>query len=1131
MSRRSVIQWAVARLLRKRFSSTVCSVDGSAVESRPPSPEAFSYSSEKDFDYSQVWSHNVSPNLVSFLKAAKSSEEKIDALRQADSTIEAFQNRFQNVSFPSLLDKELCNQLIRTNLEVAARARDSERWYARARNWYRQLAAEFNAAPDHETFSLLIEFCIQKGMAAGAASYWDAYQSSFPSQSRRQLLDRIQIDEADKLKYLNSGSKYISVLSQQVRKESETLTSIIPQPSDAIRFVLQSVSSLREINLSREQDLWILQERLERDFLNSSLSRMRQEYEKFVSISEQHNLCSIRNHFIKWTMEISQLLLNSKTKAGILSNALRWLSAETMILLALIEFFKIRPTEQHCIFDEDGSSRNGRVRFVTLASEIGLALEREIFAQNQRSSLAQQFAFRGGCLEAATKEGKIFDPVLRERLSEKASKAGELFSQMLPSWNTDSRVSIGVMLIELLVKNAFFQSSEGSQLEPAFIHRVDHESGPKTVGYIYLAPSVLEKLSEAADFSVAHPAALPMLVPPVSWTSFSSGGYLTYRNTCIRLKNDSTQLAYTKESDSKNSLFPVLAGLNILNAVQWEINRAVLDVVIEAWNSGLEIGALPPRLQPIADQESSKTIVCEKPSTGERIAISGNMLNSIHSQRCDLNYKLEIANAFRNLSFYFPHNIDFRGRAYPIPPNFNHIGSDICRGLLRFHERKRVGAEGIRWLKIHLANLYGCNKLSFQERIKFVEDRWVDIQDSADAPLSGRRWWAAADDPWQSLAVCMELVAVLRSPVPEDFKSGQPVHQDGSCNGLQHYAALGRDSAGAAQVNLQPSDRPQDVYSTVAMLVERLIEKDINGAEPSAAVDVDAQSKRFLASLLSGKVTRKIVKQTVMTNVYGVTPFGARAQIQERLVEGKLVPPEQIKAAACYLASKVFSSLDQLFTSARKIQNWLTMIAEEITLSVPSKLQDSFERQFRRGGKESSLPYPFTLLSWVSPLGYPAVQPYRHRQSRPLRTALQVVSINKSNEEVAVDVRKQRTAFPPNFIHSMDATHMIMTALRCSQDGITFASVHDSFWTHPGDVSLMRDHCSQAFVELYRADPGDPDVLERTRNDLLQRYADHVVPVFESSKFVGWRKLELPLLPAKGDFDISAVRKSDYFFS
>ena len=42
-----------------------------------------------------------------------------------------------------------------------------------------------------------------------------------------------------------------------------------------------------------------------------------------------------------------------------------------------------------------------------------------------------------------------------------------------------------------------------------------------------------------------------------------------------------------------------------------------------------------------------------------------------------------------------------------------------------------------------------------------------------------------------------------------------PVHMDGSCNGLQHYAALGRDVEGAIKVNLAPSAAPQDVYIAV----------------------------------------------------------------------------------------------------------------------------------------------------------------------------------------------------------------------------------------------------------------------------------------------------------------------------
>lgn len=153
-------------------------------------------------------------------------------------------------------------------------------------------------------------------------------------------------------------------------------------------------------------------------------------------------------------------------------------------------------------------------------------------------------------------------------------------------------------------------------------------------------------------------------------------------------------------------------------------------------------------------------------------------------------------------------------------------------------------------MKIHLANLYGYDKASFDERVQFVHDHLDDIYDSAERPLEGRRWWIKADDPWQCLSTCMELKAAFESPDPEAYECALPVHQDGTCNGLQHYAALGGDAEGAAQVNLAAADRPSDVYTYVARMVEESIKEDLKNDHPHA-------------KLLSGKIARKVVKQTV----------------------------------------------------------------------------------------------------------------------------------------------------------------------------------------------------------------------------------------------------------------------------
>ena len=45
-----------------------------------------------------------------------------------------------------------------------------------------------------------------------------------------------------------------------------------------------------------------------------------------------------------------------------------------------------------------------------------------------------------------------------------------------------------------------------------------------------------------------------------------------------------------------------------------------------------------------------------------------NTKSGLHSERCFLNFQLELARSFLKETFYYPHNVDFRGRAYPIPP-------------------------------------------------------------------------------------------------------------------------------------------------------------------------------------------------------------------------------------------------------------------------------------------------------------------------------------------------------------------------------------------------------------------------------------------------------------------------------
>lgn len=94
-------------------------------------------------------------------------------------------------------------------------------------------------------------------------------------------------------------------------------------------------------------------------------------------------------------------------------------------------------------------------------------------------------------------------------------------------------------------------------------------------------------------------------------------------------------------------------------------------------------------------------------------------------------------------------------------------------------------------------------------------------------------------------------------------------------------------------------------------------------------------------------------------------------------------------------------------------------------------------------------------VDWVTPLNLPVIQSYQTMVKREVSTPLQLVKIRIPASEMLPNLVKQKGGFPPNFIHSLDSCHMMLTALFCKKEGLTFTSVHDSFWTHACDVDMM----------------------------------------------------------------------------
>ncbi|KAL6866723.1 hypothetical protein J3F83DRAFT_740929 [Trichoderma novae-zelandiae] len=657
-------------------------------------------------------------------------------------------------------------------------------------------------------------------------------------------------------------------------------------------------------------------------------------------------------------------------------------------------------------------------------------------------------------------------------------------------WSLQIKAQVGSILLQMLMESAKINVVvEGptskeliSQYQPAFNHQSVLRKGKK-VGALFFNPRLVDQLKRepVGDFIAKH---IPMVVEPKPWSSFTEGGFLDSKTSFVRVKpGDIEQRLYSNAAIKRGDMTQVFKGLDVLGKTPWIINKETLNVMMEAWNSGEEIANIPPldpKLTTPPEPDSSADPLARK-SWIRAVKAIENERSGLHSQRCFMNLQLEIARAFRNQTIYFPHNVDYRGRAYPMPTYLNHMGADHARAILKFARGKELGARGLRWLKIHLANVYGLDKASFDEREAFADDNVANIIDSATNPLNGNRWWLKGEDPWQCLSACFELKAALELPDPTKFVSHLPIHQDGTCNGLQHYAALGGDTWGAKQVNLEPGDRPADVYSAVADLVKQAIAKD-------------RENGNAFAEALHGKITRKVVKQTVMTNVYGVTFAGAKKQICKQI--DSLYPDlgEQCHIPnillSTYIAKQVFQALATMFKGAHDIQYWLGEIGGRVCRALtPAQLQQIVDQYgegedgtariskarkaapARKKVEYDDLVQQFrSSVVWTTPLRMPVVQPYRKTTAREIKTCLQAVIYPMSDQTDPVNRRKQLQGFPPNFIHSLDASHMLLSALECHARGLDFAAVHDSFWTHAADLDVMNEVLREAFIRIHEED-------------------------------------------------------------
>lgn len=651
------------------------------------------------------------------------------------------------------------------------------------------------------------------------------------------------------------------------------------------------------------------------------------------------------------------------------------------------------------------------------------------------------------------------------------------------AWSSYRLVGVGVRFVDYLVRLGVFEMTKiasRSMTKKSAAHAVR------------LTVQAAEWAKDMADFlAVSRPLSWPLVIPPVPWTSTSGGGFhfregIYHPDAPLALRPLNLVRRACKEQRAmlaKADLSTVYAGINAAQATAWRINPRVYGVMRKLMERGQDapgITSLDPKEVPgrLSDEQAAdkERLIAHKNEIRKAKTANAKMISKRFAQ-----HRI-FAAAERFVTYpaiYFAYNLDFRGRVYACSDDLSPQGNDLQRGLLEFAEGDPLDADGLRWLRIHLANTYGVDKVSFEDRVAWSMQNYDMILACAADPLE-HEGWHDADQPWQFLAACFAYADFIEKGVGVPCRI--PVMLDGSCSGIQHYAALLRDEDAGRAVNLVPGDKPGDLYNDVGVRVMELLRKS---------------TAPFSPEWLAWGINRKITKRSVMVLPYGGTFLSnldyVREAVRER-VESEGVPS---------------------WLTEDSEQEAYVALAKVVWAAMHDVVKGPIEgmRYVRRVVKTWANEKPTTKFHWTSPCGFPVVSDYADYRNSPKEVAGSVngnaLSVGVWEPLPTTNWSRVETSAAPNFVHSLDASHLLLSLKRASAEGITkLATVHDAFGTTPTKTAAFARILAEEFAKLYIADPFT----------CLQ----------EPLKMMG---VEPPEAPARGSLSVEAIARSPYLFA
>lgn len=248
-------------------------------------------------------------------------------------------------------------------------------------------------------------------------------------------------------------------------------------------------------------------------------------------------------------------------------------------------------------------------------------------------------------------------------------------------------------------------------------------------------------------------------------------------------------------------------------------------------------------------------------------------------------------------------------------------------------------------------------------------------------------------------------------------------------------------------------------------------------------------SSLYQAFLDKKIINRSFVKGPVMTESYGSSTEGKAKALLEKIESNGILSNLEGKnryLVALEITKLLEKALSSVSSSPAKYKKWMKKYASDMV--------------------KTDNP-----ILWQTPLGLEVQQvDFRAEKVKVSIDGGRKVEFKIYTNEL--DATAHKKGLSPNYIHSLDASHLMMTVNALTQRGISdIVTVHDSFATHANDVTTLSRTLRESFVVLHK-------------KEILPELCQFWEELF------GVEQKKIPYVD-KGSFDLDEVLKSEYFFA